>query len=244
MLWSEVDLIPFLLLYQFLCMFPLFHNHQQLCLCPFLPSSYCLVPTTLSHRTLHYVCSMQMLPSLSLSISPLSPFLLFSSLSLPSLSPLPFPLSSLLPPLPTPSYTHIHVHTYGRQIHPSPSFSSYDTATQIILLCIALKLMTWNELPSGAKPPSQVTNCWSVFLVCASVFHCPCFPRSSFDFQLLITCECFGEEGPTYTQVACRLNEEGKKHGCVCDLSGREGGREGGEGREGSVDMKLGSVPI
>ena len=38
--------------------------------------------------------------------------------------------------------------------------------------------------------------------------------------------------------MACRLNGEGNKHGCVCDLSRREGGegREGGrEGREGGV---------
>ena len=65
------------------------------------------------------------------------------------------------------------------------------------------------------------------------------FSRSAFDFQLLIMCECFGEEGPTYALVACRLNGEGNKHGCVCDLSRREGGegeKGGGEGGGGEIE--------
>ena len=53
-------------------------------------------------------------------------------------------------------------------------------------------------------------------------------------------CECFGEEDPTYALLACRLNGKGNKHGCVCDLSRREGGEGGEGGREGKEGKERG----
>ena len=40
--------------------------------------------------------------------------------------------------------------------------------------------------------------------------------------------------------MICRLHEEGDKHACVCDSSGRERGRREGERKEGEGERERG----
>ena len=117
-----------------------------------LPSSYRLVPTTLSPRILHYVCNTQMLLSLSLpSLSPSPHHLSLPRpplfLSLPSSSlflswPPSYPLS--LHPL---LHTFMYIHMYSRQIHLSPSLSSYDPLVYSIKINDPEWITKWSKTP-------------------------------------------------------------------------------------------------